>query len=199
MWEVVGSACRPDGTTRLSLALVANDVTRTQWPHETKVELAIIVGNSLNLSLSTTNNGSSQLQLGEAFHTYFQIGDIEDVHVAGLENTVYLDKVGEHCRRTQEGLIRFGGETDRVYVDTEASCSIVDTQLKRRIVVRKTGSRSTVVWTPWTEKANKMGDFGLDGWRRMVCVETANALENCVVLQPGETHSMTAEYSAEPF
>ncbi|MDX9958459.1 MAG: D-hexose-6-phosphate mutarotase [Spirochaetia bacterium] len=197
MWEVVSTAKMPSGATGITLSLIANDLTRAQWPHDTSVELSVTVGRNLELSLATTNNGPTQVELGEALHTYFQIGDIEQVQITGLDNTGYLDKVGEHCRRTQEGSIRFSGETDRVFVDTEAVCTIVDDQLKRRIVIRKTGSRSTVVWTPWTEKANKMGDFGKDGWRRMVCVETANALENCVVLEPGETHRMTAEYSAE--
>lgn len=198
MWEVLSSRSLPDGATAVTLALIANDLTRKQWPHDTKVQLTVTVGRSLMLSLATTNNGPGQLKLGEALHTYFQIGDIGQVQIVGLENTAYLDKVGEHCRRTQQGPIRFSGETDRVYVDTEASCSIVDDRLKRRIVIRKTGSRSTVVWTPWNEKADKMGDFGADGWRQMVCVETANALENCVVLESGQTHKMTAEYSAEP-
>lgn len=198
MWEVVSASRMPGGATGISLALVSNDLTRKQWSHDTRVELTVTVGRSLHLSLATVNNESGPVKLGEAFHTYFRIGDIEHVQIAGLGNTGYLDKVGEHCRRTQEGAIRFNGETDRVYVDTEASCSIVDSQLKRRIVIRKTGSRSTVVWTPWAEKADSMGDFGTDGWRRMVCIETANALENCVTLEPGATHRMTAEYSAEP-
>lgn len=198
MWEVLSSRSLPDGATSITLALIENDLTRKQWPHDCSVQLTVTVGRSLNLSLATTNNGPGQLKLGEALHTYFRIGDIGQVQIVGLENASYLDKVGEHCRRTQEGAIRFSGETDRVYVDTDAVCSIVDSQLKRRIVIRKTGSRSTVVWTPWNEKADKMGDFGADGWRQMVCVETANALENCVVLEPGQTHKMTAEYSAEP-
>jgi D-hexose-6-phosphate mutarotase len=52
-----------------------------------------------------------------------------------------------------------------------------------------------VVWTPWNEKADKMGDFGPDGWRRMVCVESANALENVVTVAAGESHRMSVEYS----
>jgi D-hexose-6-phosphate mutarotase len=197
MWEVLSSSSLPGGATRLTLSLIADELTRAQWPHDTSVELTVTVSSSLELSLATTNKGPVQVKLGEAFHTYFRIGDIGQVQITGLDNTAYLDKVGEHCRRTQEAAIRFGGETDRVYVDTGAVCAIVDDQLKRRIVIRKTGSRSTVVWNPWREKADSMGDLGKDGWRRMVCVETANALENCVVIEPGETHRMTAEYSVE--
>lgn len=197
MWEVLSTSSLPGGETGITLALIPDDLTRKQWPHDTNVQLAVTVGSSLTLSLATTNNSPGKLQFGEAFHTYFQIGDIEQVQVTGLENTSYLDKVGDQVRRTQDGSIRISGETNRVYVDTEASCSIVDSQLKRRIIICKTGSRSTVVWTPWSDNADRMGDFGKDGWRRMVCVESANALENCVTLEPGQTQRLTVEYSAE--
>jgi D-hexose-6-phosphate mutarotase len=54
-----------------------------------------------------------------------------------------------------------------------------------------------VVWNPWIEKADKMGDFGPDGYRGMVCVETANAVENVVTVKPGEEHRLVAIYSTE--
>jgi glucose-6-phosphate 1-epimerase len=36
-----------------------------------------------------------------------------------------------------------------------------------------------------------MPDFGDDEWTGMVCVETANALEDAVSLAPGESHTTT--------
>jgi glucose-6-phosphate 1-epimerase len=43
-----------------------------------------------------------------------------------------------------------------------------------------------------------MGDMGdADEWRKTVCVETANALENSVVISPNRTHTMSVEYSVE--
>jgi D-hexose-6-phosphate mutarotase len=197
MWEVTQSAALPSGETEITLALQENEQTRTQWPNKTRVELNVIVGKSLKASLNTTNLGDTPVQIGEALHTYFQISDIVDVQVTGLENTVYLDKVGEATRRTQDGAVTFNGEVDRVYVDTAATCVIVDPGFNRRIVIAKSGSNSTVVWTPWEEKADKMGDFGPDGWRGMVCVESVNALENVVTVAAGETHRMAVEYSAE--
>jgi D-hexose-6-phosphate mutarotase len=93
----------------------------------------------------------------------------------------------------------FSAETDRIYLNTEAECVIEDARLQRRIRVAKSGSRSTVVWNPWTAKADKMGDFGPDGWRRMVCVESANAAENVVTLVPGAEHRLWVRYSVEVF
>jgi D-hexose-6-phosphate mutarotase len=197
MWEVTQSAALPGGETEITLALLENEQTQVQWLHKTRLELNVIVGRSLKASLNTTNLGDTPVQIGEALHTYFQISDIEEIKVTGLENTAYVDKVGEVTRRMQDGAVTFSGEVDRVYVDTETTCVIVDPAFNRRIVIAKTGSRSTVVWTPWNEKADKMGDFGPDGWRQMVCVESVNALENVVSVEAGETHRMAVEYSAE--
>ncbi len=195
MWQVTASAALDSGETQLTLMLMPNEQTRAQWPHATRLELTVTVGASLRMDLITTNLDTADLAIGEALHTYFHIGDIGDIQVTGLENTVYLDKVAGSTRHTQTGAVTFSSEVDRVYVDTEATCAIVDARLKRRILIAKTGSRSTVVWTPWNEKADKMGDFGPDGWRRMVCVESANALENVVTVPAGESHCMSVEYS----
>ena len=58
-----------------------------------------------------------------------------------------------------------------MYINTAAECVIEDDKLGRRIHIAKSGSLSTVVWTPWTEKADKMGDHGPAGRlaRNAVC------------------------------
>jgi glucose-6-phosphate 1-epimerase len=43
-----------------------------------------------------------------------------------------------------------------------------------------------------------MADMGAnDEWRKTICVETTNALDNMVVINPGRTHVISAEYSIE--
>ncbi|MEW6677041.1 MAG: D-hexose-6-phosphate mutarotase [Pseudomonadota bacterium] len=197
MWEVVGTATPATGETAITLALVDTDQTRAQWPHASRVELKATVGKHLTIELTTTNMGSSDFTLGEALHTYLQIGDIADIRITGLEGCEYVDKVEGSARKTQAGAVTCTGEVDRVYVNTAATCTIEDPRLKRRLVIEKSGSNSTVVWTPWTEKADKMGDFGPDGWRRMVCVESVNALENVVVVPAGQSHTLRVTYRAE--
>ena len=64
--------------------------------------------------------------------------------------------------------------------------------LARRLVVDKTGSATTVVWNPWSTKAAGIADLEPDDWRRMVCVETANAADDAVTLASGARHVMTA-------
>jgi len=200
-WTVTGSRKRNDAKTEITLQLVENDQTRAQWPHATRLALTVIVGDKLEMHLATTNTGAAPVKIGEALHTYFHISDIGAVQVGGLEGATFHDKVDNFATKKQSGAIAFNGEVDRVYVNTPADCVIVDAGLKRRIRIAKTGSQSTIVWTPWTEKAEKMGDMGKGksgaGWREMVCVESANAMDNVVTVAPGETHTMSVTYSVE--
>lgn len=197
MWEVQETRALADGATLLRFGLIESDATRAQWPHASSVQLELTIGSSLRVELITRNLGNEAFTLGEALHTYFQISDVAQTTIRGLEGCAYLDKVRDFARYTQQDGIVIDGEVDRVYVDTTADCLIEDRGLQRIIRIAKQGSRSTVVWNPWTDKADKMGDFGPEGHRGMVCVESGNALDNVVSVAPGETHRMAVVYSVE--
>ena len=198
-WEVIETRALDDGATELVSALAENDQTRAMWPHRARLSLRVTVDRTLKLALTTLNAGNEDFVIGEALHTYFEIGDIADIRVAGLEGGEYLDKVGGgSVRRRQDGRVSFAAETDRIYLNTEAECVIEDARLKRRIRIAKSGSRSTVVWNPWAAKADKMGDLGPDGWRGMVCVESANAADNVITVKAGASHTLAVEYRVEP-
>jgi glucose-6-phosphate 1-epimerase len=193
-WQLLDAKVLPDGRVRLEFELVQSDATRAQWPNECLVRNIVTVGQELEVDLETTNTGNASFQLGQAFHTYFEVGDIRRATVAGLEGCEYVDKVDGGARKRQQGQVAFTQETDRIYLATRGCCGIVDPALDRTILITSTGSRSTVVWNPWIEKADKMGDFGQDGYLNMVCVETANAAEDVITLAAGETHTMAAQY-----
>lgn len=197
-----GAAALDDGTTQLRLLLTPSDATRAQWPADTQLDLTATIGEKLHLELATTHRGAQPVVIGEALHTYYAISDIAAVEVQGLDGCSYLDKVDGGERKTQRGAVTFAGEVDRIYLNTAADCVIVDAPWRRRIRVAKAGSRSTVLWTPWTEKAQKMGDFGpgrdgRGGWREMVCVETANAADNVIEMASGSRHLMSMTVSVE--
>ena len=204
-WKITETGTEENGATRLSLRLLSNGQTREQLPYEAQLKLKIVVGETLRMELTTENTGTdsymgtSEFSISEALHTYCRIGDIGSVRITGLDECEYWDKVGGSTLKKQEGAISFSGETDRVYINTATECVIEDDLLKRRIHVAKSGSLSTVVWTPWIEKADKMGDMGQpDGWREMVCVESGNALGNTLRIPAGGQHTLTVEYRAEP-
>lgn len=197
MWEVLEAKELTDGATFISFGLIETDAIRAQWPNPSTVKIEMTVGKSLRMELVTHNTGKQAFMLGEALHTYFHISDVAQMTLRGLEGCEYLDKVGEPARRKQKDGIVIDSEVDRVYVNTTADGVIEDRGLNRAIRIAKTGSNSTVVWNPWTEKADKMGDFGSEGHRGMVCVESANAVDNLVTVKPGETHRLSVVYSLE--
>ena len=193
-WALVDASLLPDHRVRLEFELVQSDTTRAQWPALSTVRNIITVGPELEVELATSNLGSTAFELGQALHTYFEVGDIRRATVLGLEHCDYIDKFDGGARKVQEGAVSFTQETERIYIGTHGYCEIRDPALARSIVITSTGSRSTVVWNPWSEKAGKMGDFGPDGHLAMVCVETANAAEDVITLAPGATHRMAAQY-----
>jgi len=198
MWEVLESRELPDGATYIRFGLIETDATRAQWPHPCSVQIEFTIGKTLRVELVTRNIGTHAFTLGEALHTYFHISDVGQMTIRGLEGCDYMDKAGgaSELRKQQDGIV-IEREVDRVYLNTTADCVIEDRGLKRAIRIAKQGSHSTVVWNPWTEKADKMGDFGPQGHRGMVCVESANALENVLSVAPGATHHLAVVYSVE--
>ncbi len=197
LWQVLETKVQADGQTFLRLGLPMTAANRALWPHASSAELEITVGQTLQLTLVTRNTGSDVLVLGEALHTYFQISDVARIRVSGLEGCAYLDKVAGGTRHTQQGPIHFEGEVDRIYLNPTADALIDDPGLQRRIRIASQGAGATVVWNPWVEKTSKMGDMAADGFRGMVCVETANAADQVVPLTPGAEHRLTAVYSVE--
>ena len=156
----------------------------------------VTVGKSLTLELQVANEASESLTLEDCLHTYFTVGEISAVTVSGLKGGEYLDKVEGFARKMETAeQISFSGETDRVYLSTTATTEIRDTKLRRRIIVEKTGSNSTVVWNPWIAKAKAMADFGDEEYLRMVCVESGNVSENKLVLAPGKISSLKVKLS----
>jgi glucose-6-phosphate 1-epimerase len=197
-WVLVEASESGDGSVHLALALDLTQRDSPLWPHACRVTFRIGIGATLQMVLDVENRDNVPFTFEEALHTYYAVADIETASITGLEDIDYLDKV-EGFARTRQGRepIRFTGETDRVYVETTSTCRIIDPDWSRTIVVRKSGSRSTVVWNPGAERARSFPDFGADEWRRMVCVETANVRDAAVRLDPGATHSMSVDISIE--
>jgi D-hexose-6-phosphate mutarotase len=185
-WEPVASGATPKATT---LTLRYPDSEKVQASAELTV---VLTADSLMLTLTTTNTGTEHMPLSKAFHTYFAISDVRNISVTGLEGDQYIDMMqpGQPVL-TQTGAITFDRQVEHRYIHTPRTCDIVDPGMKRRIVIEKQGSQSTVVWNPWIEKAAAMPDYGDDEYPEMVCVETANCGPNTINLAPNQTHAIT--------
>ncbi|MDQ6953101.1 MAG: D-hexose-6-phosphate mutarotase [Mariprofundaceae bacterium] len=196
-WKPIASKALDDGSTYLCFELDHTGVAENLQVHPLQVTLHITVGSRLQLRLETKNCGGSAYQLSEAMHTYFKVGDVRQVRVEGLDGREYLDKTDHFARKQQQGDVCIEQEIDRVYLNTSGQLRICDAALHRTLVIDSEQSHATIVWNPWIETANKMGDLGKDGYLQMLCVETANAAENTISLAAGERHQMSCTYSVE--
>lgn len=177
----------------ITLQLKSDEQTRAAWPFDFVAKHVITVDSSLEMKLIVENTSREPIGFEEALHTYFTVGDVKQISIEGLKGVGYLDKVDAAKPKQQiDPLIKFTGETDRPYLNTESTCIIHDPSMKRKIEVAKSGSRATVVWNPWINKAKAMPDFGDEEWPGMVCVETANVGDYTIKLAPGAKHEMVA-------
>jgi D-hexose-6-phosphate mutarotase len=162
-------------------------------------DYVVTVGEALSCMLAITNaTAEDSFAFENCLHTYFEVSDATAISIAGLKGVSYLDQVANFEQRTEEGeSIRIGSEVDRIYCDTVHPVEIIDPRYSRKIRIEKQGSRSTVVWNPWTAKAQQMQDFGNEEYQKMVCVESGNVANNRITLAPGERSTMTIRLSSE--
>ena len=194
MWTVGATAQPEPGLTRIELQLHDDDTTRALWPHRFALSLVVTIGDVLDLALVTHNTGEQAFDITQALHTYFAVGDIAQVGIAGLDGSRYLDKVRDFAVFDQSGTVMFDGEVDRIYQRVQGPLTISDPVLGRRIDIDCSGSTTTVVWNPWKEIAIAMQDLADDDYRRLVCVETANAADEIVTIEPGTQYRLGARY-----
>ncbi|MDX1295445.1 MAG: D-hexose-6-phosphate mutarotase [Sulfurimonadaceae bacterium] len=189
LWTLFGTTVNGRGETVLRLGLQESESSREHFPYAFVAEYSITVGKSLSLELKTTNSDEKAFELSQALHTYFAVDSIDNVAIEGFEGINYIDTLENNAICTQEGPITINAEVDRIYVNDRPTSLLSDG--KRRIEISKTGSRSSVVWNPWIGKAASMADFEDEGYRHMVCIETANAASDTRTLQPGDSHTVT--------
>jgi len=159
-------------------------------PHQVDLKLSLRLDDHLHIGLTSHNRGTDTVTLSQALHTYFAVSDVRNVQVEGLDGLAYIDTADGWATRQQAGPLHFGAETDRIYLDTPAQLHIVDNDWQRRVRLSSEGSHSTVIWNPWTERAKAFDDMADDGWQGMLCIETANVLDDVVTLAPGESHTL---------
>ncbi|RMP67983.1 hypothetical protein ALQ18_02880 [Pseudomonas marginalis pv. marginalis] len=175
---------------QVDLLLLAPEGGFPGWPHQVDLKLSLLLDDQLHIRLTSHNRGSDTVTLSQALHTYFAVSDVRNVQVEGLDGLAYIDTADGWTEKTQTGLLHFTAETDRIYLDTPSQLSIVDKDWQRRIQLTAEGSTSTVIWNPWTERAKAFDDMADDGWQGMLCIETANVLDDVVSLAPGESHTL---------
>jgi glucose-6-phosphate 1-epimerase len=197
-WTLV-SVEEAAGELSATLALAPDAETRRFFPHAFSLSVVYTVGRTLRMALTVGNEGASGFRFEEALHSYFAVGDVRRTRVEGLEGAAYVDKADAWTRKTLGAApLVVTAETDRVFTGHAGPVTIEDAVWARRIDVERTGSATAVVWNPWVDKAKAMKDFGDGEWTGMICVESANAMENAVSVDPGSVHRLTTAIAVRP-
>ncbi len=196
-WELVKTAAAPDGTVTLHFALPQLP-GRAAW-QSLRTEFVVTVSETLTMELTATNDACGEtFELENCLHTYFQIGDIGQISLTGLQGAVFDDfAAGANGARRpgSDAALKITQETNRVYPDSISTVEIHDASLKRTIRVEKFNSQSTVVWNPWTTQ-KLPDDFDPAEHAQMVCVESGNVKQNRLSLAPGTAAALKVVLSS---
>ncbi|MDH7482037.1 MAG: D-hexose-6-phosphate mutarotase [Armatimonadota bacterium] len=185
-WEVVRRETLGNNVIVVELQLSETPETLAIWPHNFILRLKILLDvRTLTLALEVVNTGKEPFDFQAALHTYFSVADIKKTAITGLRGVTYKDALQDLAEAVEFAPeIRFGGETDRVYINAPDRLQISDGGNGRIITIEKSNMPDVVVWNPWVEKSRRLADFGDDEYLRMVCVETGR-IADPVTLEPG--------------
>ena len=196
------SAERRNDRIALRLSPPIQDRDAAFFPHAMRPTLDLEIGETLTFRLTQTNTGGEPVEIGQALHTYFQIGEISEINVTGLEESPFIDKLsvekdGGH-REPDGEPITVSAEIDRIYRNLSGPIVLHDRKSTRTIEINHEGATNAVVWNPWIDKTIALGDMGTpDAYRTMMCIETGNVPPDALVLAPGESHALTTSYTVK--
>jgi len=193
-WTVLASEQCVDGRTAITLGLRYSDESLAVWPYKFDLQLHVIVGESLEISLTTHNLDNKDITITQALHTYFTISDVDHTAIQGLDEYAYLDKLDNFNSKVQSGDIVVDKEVDRVYQYSPEQVLLIDKGLNRTIKISSSGSAATIVWNPWSTSVTKISDLAPLSYKQFVCVETANAARDVCTVAEGKSHTITAKY-----
>lgn len=152
-------------------------------------QLEMHIGETLILTLTTTNHGSEPETYSEALHAYFSVTDSRKAELHGLDGRRYINTVGEETRGIQEGILTFPDEVDLIFHNDEGA-TLKDLENNRQIYLSKTGSNTTIAWNPGKEKGSSMADLHESEIHQFICVEAGNARRQSITLAPKQEHTI---------
>lgn len=189
LWDVESVASVGDAT-QVVFVLRPDDEIRKAWPLDFVLRLKVSLGEALEMTLVGENLSDRDWQVSEAFHTYFSVADADGLVVRGLDGATSVDKLAGGVRGVQSGEVRLRTPMEQVFLGKGGTLVIEDRGHGREIVIEREHSASTVLWNPGPEGVKAFADMPDDQYRKTVCVEVANALDDAYALKAGASHSM---------
>ncbi|MCE1199533.1 MAG: D-hexose-6-phosphate mutarotase [Marinilabiliales bacterium] len=192
-WEVLSIEDNDAEETVVRLGLGSSDETKGYWPFDFRAVLTVVVGSELTVTLGVTNLSAESFRYTCALHTYYHISAIEKISITGLQGVTYFNQLTGEKGRQEEEILVIREAMTRHYLDTETPVVLEDSGFPRRIRAGKSGSRVTTVWNPGAEACATIGDLPNEGYKSFVCIESTNAYDFPVEVNPGESFVTTAQ------
>ena len=181
------------------LGLEESEETMAIWPFTFQARLYVEVSESLKVTLDVANTDDKEWKFSGALHTYLNVADIRESVTTGM-GPEYIDSLN-NGELTQGGAeLQLTDTVDRVYTQPESVIEVTDPKNNRVITIKNSGDNSAVIWNPWAEGAQGMGDMADNGYETMLCVEStlhAKSLEGGKVLQPDESYQLVTEIAVK--
>lgn len=170
---------------QLKLRLKDTEATRAVWPHEFEAVLTVqLTPAQLRVELAVHNRGAQDLLFTAALHSYLRVPDVEQAALQGLQDLTYWDAVAD-IHPQQQGAVRFGVETDRVYPRAGMPLSLQAGEQPWLQIAQDVAWRETVVWNPGPALCASLKDMEPASWKQMLCVEAA-AIDDAVTVPSGQ-------------
>jgi D-hexose-6-phosphate mutarotase len=197
-WNLTKTSATADGAVTLNFRLPTSP-DRAAW-RLLRAEFIVTISDKLTMELIVSNDSADEaVEIENCLHTYFHVGDINQVSIAGLQNAPFDDftaGAGGVRKAENDSILRITKEINRIYPNTTGTVEIHDENFCRIIRIEKSGSADTVVWNPWTTQL--MSDFDPAEHSRMVCVESGNVKRNKISLAPEKASTLCVELSSAP-
>jgi len=177
----------------ITLLLSGNSVSKEVWPFEFELEAKFVFSNTLELALTTKNVGKERFCISQALHTYLPTQDINSSYIHNTHKLEYIDALDNWGQKQQSGKIQFTEETDRLYFFDDTNYSLRLETPNHSLLINNRNSQSAVIWNPWVEKSKRLSQFDPLDFKTMLCIETANVLDDSRSINPGNESSISVE------
>lgn len=161
--------------------------TKKLLNQDLNLEIIFKLSTELQIELINRNNSDETIQVTQALHSYFPVSDIKKVKINGLKGAEYFE-FGKGPTSDHEDFVQINNETDRSYQKVNEQQTILDES--REIIISRINSKSVVLWNPWIEKSKSLSNFSSIDYKKMICLEAANILDDKIILEPNQTHKL---------
>lgn len=131
--------------------------------HLIEAKLEIVFNQDCQLTFQHYGTEAAQV----ALHSYFRVGEIEQIEIQGLPTTC-LSNITKQVEQVPSPRV-ISENVDCIYPIQHPETTLIDQALARQILLTHHQASDVVLWNPWHKSTSNMSKTG---YKTMVCIET---------------------------